>query len=329
MTSTRRIRRVRRSAAGVLGVIGCAFVAVAVIGMWAKNDLLNTQHYMSEVGPVVDSPAVQTDLAAAISTRIEQSLDLESVLRSALPKGTKELAPALANGADQLVASATQQLVRSTGFSDAWTSANRVAHQQLVAIVRGHDSAMVSSSSGTAITLSLQPVVDDVLSGVSKKTGLNLSRVVDTSTINLDFVLVRSDTIGTAQTAVKWLDRLGPAAWIAAVICLLGAIALSLRRIGAAAFCAWGIALVNAALLAAAQAGWSALEGNVDDSGLGVTTAKSLAAALASPLVDRIRLLLIASVAVAVVLTAVSRVAARRSRKKSVLDDNTVQPRVI
>lgn len=319
MTSTRRIRRVRRSAAGVLGVIGCAFVAIAVIGMWAKNDVLDNSRYVSEVSPIVSEPAVQTDLAHAISARVEQSLDIEAVLRKTLPDSIKGSAPALADMADQMISKGIERAIRWPTFATTWSTANRIAHTQLVAILRGNDSAAVSSSSGTEVTLSLRPFLDHVLEGVSTESALDLPSLIDTSKVDLDFVLVRSDKIGTAQTAIRWIDRLGPAAWIIAAFCLIGAILLSRKRIGAAAYCSWGITLANAALLAAAHAGWSSLEGNVDDSGLGVATAKSFASALATPLVDRIRLLLIVSAVVAVVLTVVSRLASRR--RHSVLDD--------
>src|SRR5262245_56839386 len=59
----RKLPRWRRILVGFLVVLGCLLVPLSVLGVWIHNTLLNTDQWVSTVGPLVDEPAVQTAVA--------------------------------------------------------------------------------------------------------------------------------------------------------------------------------------------------------------------------------------------------------------------------
>src|SRR5687767_3546050 len=82
--TTRRRSRVRSVAAPVLVVLTCICLVAATVGVWAKRNFLDTDRFVTRVGPLIEEPAVQDAIAARISDQVFALVDVEAVLEEAL-----------------------------------------------------------------------------------------------------------------------------------------------------------------------------------------------------------------------------------------------------
>ena len=100
--------RWRRALVATLVIAGCILAPVSVVGVWLDGTLLNTDHYVSTVGPLARNSAIQDAIASRVTTEIVQHTALERRVKSALPSQAAFLdrAPAarpLADAADGAV----------------------------------------------------------------------------------------------------------------------------------------------------------------------------------------------------------------------------------
>lgn len=207
----------RSVAAIALIVVGCLLMPVSVVGIWARNQVTNTDRYIANVTPLAADPGVQSAIADRITNEVFNYIDLDAIIDEAvavlvargLPPATADrlrgLAGPLANGVRGFVRGKVGEVVASDTFQDAWVTANRVAHEQLVAALSGEGTESVSVSEGKVsiglgafITAAKQSLVD---------SGFGAARRIPD--INPQFELLSSRDLARAQDAYRLLERLG------------------------------------------------------------------------------------------------------------------------
>jgi hypothetical protein len=211
----------RRILVGVLVVVGCVLAPLSVLSVWMKSTLLNTDNYVSTVGPLASDPDVQQALANRITNAIVQNTDIESKIADALPSKAAFVAPAVAAGLEQYVNQAALKLVQSDQFDKLWVEANARAHPQIVALLEGGGGKRVSTKDGQ-IVLTLGPIAAKV-QGVLEKAGIDVfSGSGSTPTI----VLFTSSDLKSAQSITDLLQK---SAWVLSVLTILAfAVAIGL-----------------------------------------------------------------------------------------------------
>lgn len=213
-TSPRVLPKWRRILVTVLVVIGCVLAPISVLGVWVKNTLLNTDRYVSTVTPLANDPAVQQALANRITKLVVENTDIESKIADALPSKASFVAPAVAAGLEQFVNQTALKLVQSDQFEKLWVDANRRAHPQVVALLKGEDGKRVSTKNGQVV-LQLGRILTKV-QGILEKAGIDaFSGNGSTST---GIVLFTSSELKSAQSITDLLQTL---AWILPVLTLL------------------------------------------------------------------------------------------------------------
>ncbi|MFH6689717.1 UdgX family uracil-DNA binding protein, partial [Cellulosimicrobium funkei] len=83
--------------------------------------------------------------------------------RDVPPRATRALAALeapLTSGVESLVHETATRLVESDAFEGAWLQANRVAHQQLVAVMRGEDGDVLQVSDDGRLSIQLSGLID-------------------------------------------------------------------------------------------------------------------------------------------------------------------------
>ena len=87
-------------------VIGCILAPLSVVAVWAKNQVTDTDRYVTTVAPLARDPAIQTAVADKITAEIFARLDVKAI--------TNQAVDALANrGLPPLVATQLHALVRA------------------------------------------------------------------------------------------------------------------------------------------------------------------------------------------------------------------------
>ncbi|HEV2917935.1 MAG TPA: hypothetical protein VG673_01640 [Actinomycetota bacterium] len=210
-------QRWRTILAVVLIVVGCVLAPLAGVAVWARNQVTNTDRYVRTVAPLATDPAIQQAVADQITTQIFTYLDVQGVTNQAVDAlAARGLRPQLA---DRLrgFAGPLASGIQSQAFADAWTQANRVAHQALVKALTGQGDGAVTVE-GDTISLNLAPFIETVKQRLVEG-GFGLAARIPE--VNASFVLFDVKDLTQARSAFDLLNTLG--IWLPIIaIVLLG-----------------------------------------------------------------------------------------------------------
>ena len=239
----------RRVAVVLLIVFGCLFAALTVPALWTRAIVLNTDRWVDTVAPLSEKPAIQKALSQKIGDRIVQAADLDSVAQNVLPERAQQLAPALAEGGDNLIRGAVNDFVRSDAFGTIWEDANRAAHGAAVKLLTGKTRGNVKLS-GNDLVVDLGAVFDHVRERLDQRN-IHLLDNVSGDRLNRQIVIADASNLQKARHAVRVLEKLTIVLPILALLCFAGHIVLSRDHRRGLLRCALGLALTMLLLLAA------------------------------------------------------------------------------
>ena len=244
--------RWRRIVGALLVVVGCLLVPISLSAVWVRNTLLNTDHYVSTVGPLASNADIQQALAADLSNGIFTRVDVNQKIVDALPERASFLGAPIANAVKTAIDQAALRLVESDRFQTLWENANRRAHAKVVDVLTGGGSR-VSTENGT-VSINVGQIFDNVKQKLDAK-GISIFDSVTIPADEQQFVLFQSQTLADVQGLV---DLLQTVAWVLpflALACFAGAIALSQRRRRTIERAALGVAFAVAVQLILVKAG--------------------------------------------------------------------------
>lgn len=174
--------RIRRGVVGLLVFLFALLVPITATLGWVRYTVINTDHYVSTVGPIVSDPAVTAAISNTVTNQLYASLDPQAKIADALPPKAAFLAAPIANGVKGYVHDAVNAAVTSQAFRTIWTTANRVAHQQLIDVLNGKSKALQTSNG--QVVLSVVPLLNAVLVQVSQQASELLGKKVAVPTVS-------------------------------------------------------------------------------------------------------------------------------------------------
>lgn len=250
----------RWSLASVLVVLSALIGVAAVVGIFARTELLDTGRYVQTVAPLARDPVVQQAVADRLTDELVTRLDLEALLQQLVDTLAAQGAPAALDGLVGPVSSGIRSFIQtevravlaSDQFARVWDAANRVAHDELDAVLTTGQGQFLSAE-GDTLYLDLGAIITAVKQRLAD-AGLTLVERLPEFTVTVP--LVASAEIPTVQ---RWVRLLNAAAWVlplAALGLLAAAVAAAPDRrrgllLGAAGF---GVGmLVLLAVLAAGR----------------------------------------------------------------------------
>ena len=153
----------------VLIVLGCILTPVAVLGVWAGNEVSDTGRWVATVEPLIHDPAIQNVLADKITTQITSQLNLTGTINQASSqlnsKGLTRISsllttfgPQIASAVTGFVHSTVHSVISSQAAANIWVQVNTVAHQAVVKVLSGQGNGAISTSNGQ-IVLNLGPFI--------------------------------------------------------------------------------------------------------------------------------------------------------------------------
>ena len=242
----RRPSRLRRILIGLLIVLSCLAVVVTGLTIWAHYTVMDTDGYMNLIGPIGKDPEAIKNLSGYIGDQAVIAADLQQRVTDALPEQAQFFAGPITSAVADFITKGAQKVLSTPRAYDLWLKVNRVAHEKVVALLRGDTTNVYVQ--GSDVNLDLLPLISQVLVWVDDKLPGGLADkfsppVIEPGTdpqaaiqevanwsgkpLPSDFgqvTLLQSDALGPAQTAVKWFDRL---VWILPIV-TLGIIALTI-----------------------------------------------------------------------------------------------------
>jgi hypothetical protein len=242
----RRRGRWRRLSAWVLIVLASLLAVVSVLVVFARNEVLDTNTYVATVGPLASDPAIQSAVANRVSEQLIKKVNVQQRVSEALPQKAKFLAAPIASGLESLTHQITLKFVQSSAFKKLWVTINERAHKQVVSLLTGDKSGVLTSDRGK-VSLDLGNVEAKVKQALDKK-GITIFDKVPTAN-GTSFVLFQSDQLTKLQGLIRMLNRLAYLLPILGVACFAGGILLTENRRRGLVRAAIALALGMGALL--------------------------------------------------------------------------------
>ena len=237
------VPRWRRIVGAFLVVVGCLLVPLSLSAVWVRNTLLDTDNYVSTVGPLASNPDIQQTLATNLTNAIFTRGDIDQRIEDALPSGASVLAAPIAERVQNATEAAALRLFESDRFETLWENANERAHTRVVDVLTG-GGPRVSTEDGT-IAINTEQIFENVKERLDAR-GITLLDDTTLPESKQEFVLFESKTLADVQGLVDLLQKVAWVLPVLALACFAGAIGLSGRRRRTVLRAALGVALAVA-----------------------------------------------------------------------------------
>lgn len=194
-----------RVAVRFLVALASLFAFLAIFTSWIDRQLLDTDQWVETSGELLEERVISDAVATYAVDQLYTNVDVAEVLERRLPGDAKKLAQPAASGARELATRAGEQALQSPRVQGRWQDANRVAHEQLIRILKD-DSAVVSTSEGRVV-LDLRPIVLQLADRVGLKKQAN--KRIPEGVAELE--VADAEQLELARTITRILDGL---AWL-------------------------------------------------------------------------------------------------------------------
>ena len=207
----------RTPVAVLLIFAGCVLAPVSVVAVWTANQVSDTSRYVANVAPLIKDPAIQDALTNKLTSEIVTKIDVKGLTDQAAAELSQKgftrigsllqgVSGSLASGVQGFVHSSIHKIITGPRMANAWVQVNRVASQQLVAVLsgRGGKNGAIGVSNGQ-VTLNLAP-----LEAVAKQDlvarGLTIAGKIPI--VHATFALFPSKNLAKAQKAYRLINDL-------------------------------------------------------------------------------------------------------------------------
>jgi hypothetical protein len=221
----------RTLGAVVLIVLGCVLAPVAVLGVWAGNEVSDAGRWVATVEPLIHDPAIQNVLTDKITNTITSELNLTGTINQASvqlnSKGLTRISslvttfgPQITGAVTGFIHSTVHTVISSQAMAKAWVQVNTVAHQGLVKVLSGQGGGAVSTSNGQ-IVLNLGPLIVVAKQGLVAR-GFSLANSIPN--VSPTVALFQAKDLGKAQAGYRLITTLKIVLPILALALLAGGV---------------------------------------------------------------------------------------------------------
>ena len=199
-------RRWRRLVVALLIVLGCVVAAGANVTVWLKSVALDTDTWVSTVGPLSRNPAVALAISDFAVDALFQEIDAEQTVAEALPEEAAFLTAPLVGAMENFATDVAAEVISSDVFSAIWTTANRLTHEAALSLLRDEGGLFYISQGEVTIDFSdlLDAVADQLAS-----TGLSFLEDLPITEESGKIVVYEAAQLAEIQQALNLLDRAG------------------------------------------------------------------------------------------------------------------------
>ena len=239
--------RWRRITSWVLIVLACLLAIVSVIVVFARNQLLNTDAYVSTMAPLAANPAIQTQIATRVSENLVAQTDLHQKVKDALPAKAGFLATPITSEVQKATYATTLNVVQSPKFEQLWVTVNRAASKQLVNVLTGSSEGASVSTKDGKITIDLSKVEANVKAKLDSNGITVFDKVPAAKALN--YVLFQSKDLVRIQKLVNFFNKLAIVLPIITLLLFAGVVVLTRNRRKGLVRATTGLALSMALIL--------------------------------------------------------------------------------
>ena len=179
---------------------------VSSLTVWSKRQLLDDQAWADSSSQLLANDEVRGAIAQKLSDALFQRVDVEAQLRERLPAQKKGTAAVLAARSRTPSYHAADRLLQRPRVQALWQNINKRAHAAVLRVLEGKElrkNGNISTANGE-VTLDLRPVIKRLATRLGVEDKLKANADPNAGQI----VIMKSDQLGAAQTAVKILKAL-------------------------------------------------------------------------------------------------------------------------
>ncbi|WEK60811.1 MAG: hypothetical protein P0Y60_16155 [Candidatus Microbacterium colombiense] len=224
----------------VLIVLGLALGSISVVTSYAKNQLTDTEMFVSTFAPLADDPEVQGVVTDAVTGAITDAVDLPGLTATVFdglsgldlpPRAASALgllqAP-IAQGLQSLVRGTVEDFIASPAFSDIWAATLRTTHTQVLATMQNDPGAALTIAAGGSLELQLGPIIAEVRSRLLAN-GVTFAQAIPA--IDRSIVIVQDASLGSLTAIYAVIVAVGSwLPWVALALLTAGVFAARHRR---------------------------------------------------------------------------------------------------
>lgn len=232
----------RRRTVKALLVLGALFAFLSVFAIWVERQALDTGEWTNTSGHLIRNATIRAAIGEYLVEQLYENVDVEQELKDILPGDTKELAGPAAGGLRQVAGTGAEKVLETGTAQSLWETANRTAHEQLLAVLEDKKEA-VSTANGE-VKLNLGSLLTNLAGQIGLGKALAEKLPADAGQITI----LKSEQLKTAQDIVVAIK--GLALLLSILTFLVFGLAIYLTQGGR-----WitvlfsGVALIVAALL--------------------------------------------------------------------------------
>jgi len=240
---TSRPHRARWAGAIVLLLVAALLAPLSALANFTRSTLLDTDNYLAMVQPLASDPAVQEEISRRVTDAVFEQLKVKELTTQTLdaiaarprvegvtqnlPVELSTFAEPISNAIYGFTEGQVSNLVASSTFQDAWVAANREAHASLVSALTGENTGAGVSVSQGQVSVNLAAFIAAIKPVLVEKGVPFADRI---PAVDAQFVVLQSDNLGKAQTAVRLLDLSRLVLPVLAILALVAGVALAPSR---------------------------------------------------------------------------------------------------
>jgi hypothetical protein len=210
-------------------VLAAILLPVAVLTVWARDTVLDSDQYVATVAPLAEDEDIQEAISFRVTEAVSEAADFRAIAEDALPEDAQVLAAPIEAGAERLIAEVVGAIVATSEFATLWEDTNRVAHENLVPLLKGESGDLVDTANGQVV-LKLGSVAQEAVASLDERLGTDLASQIPVEDLDAEFVLVDSSELADSQTVVRWFDNLSWFSVILVLILFVGVVVFAEQR---------------------------------------------------------------------------------------------------
>ncbi len=201
---TRKRWRGRSVVSLILFIVATLLTPIAVIGHWGHQTVVDSQQFISTVGPLAENPEIQQAVSDVVSNAIIEQVDTAELagglLGAIIPNDqlTGLLSGPIKAGIDGLIRGGVERFVQSNAFQQAWVRINEAAQRGFMAALTGDPSGPVQFE-GDVLVLDISTLLQDVQQSLVDD-GIAIAGVVTIPDTDAQIVLLDSPALAQVRT---------------------------------------------------------------------------------------------------------------------------------
>jgi hypothetical protein len=186
----------RRRTVKALLALGALLAFLSVFAIWVERQALDTGEWVNTSGHLIRNATIRAAIGEYMVEQLYENVDVEKELEEILPGDTKELAGPAAGGLRQVAGPAAEKVLETGTAQSLWETANRTAHEQLMAVLENKKEAVSTANGEVKLNLG------SLLTNLAGQIGLAKDLAEKLPPEAGQITILKSEQLKTAQDIV-------------------------------------------------------------------------------------------------------------------------------